>query len=169
MACATLAPYSKAMFKHFARHHPDPVSRLPARLKDQPEGAMTLRVMLVDDSKTFAAAVRQFLDRVPGLEIVGQAHDGKEALIQVAANHPDVLLLDIAMPGMNGLELARALRMQARVPRIIFLSMQDNRAYREAALEMGADFVGKSEFVAELIPMLEQMAATHNEDPRSAD
>lgn len=113
-----------------------------------------LTVLLVDDNQTFIAAVRQFLDRLPGIRIVGQAHDGKSALAQVRQSRPALVLLDIAMPGMNGLELARALLQDAEPPQLIFLSMHDNREYRAAAAELGAEFVSKADFVTELLPLL---------------
>ena len=78
---------------------------------------------------------------------------------------PDVVLLDIAMPGMNGLELARALMQLATPPRIIFLSMHDNQEYRTAANDLGASFVSKSDFVVQLIPTLKQMALSRQHKP----
>ncbi len=118
---------------------------------------MPLKVMLVDDNHTFLAAMRQFLDLLPGLDIVSQANSGKEALAQLRLSTLDLVLLDIAMPGMNGLELARAIRQSERPPRMIFLSMHDNDEYRAAADELDAGFVSKADFVAELLPMLELM------------
>ena len=118
---------------------------------------MTLKILLIDDNRTFIAAVRHFLDRLDGVAVVGQAHDGKTALAHVREDMPDIVLLDIAMPGMNGLELARALRQAHTPPRIIFLSMHDNQEYRAAAQELDAGFVSKADFVSELIPTLEAM------------
>ncbi len=123
---------------------------------------MPLKLLLVDDNATFVAAVRQFLDLLPGLEVVGHAYNGKEALVVTEASKPDVALLDIGMPGMNGLELARAMQLRADPPRIVFLSMQDNDAYRSAAQDIGASFVGKADFVAELLPMLELMVVAQD-------
>lgn len=129
---------------------------------------MTLKILLIDDNRTFIAAVRHFLDRLAGVTVVGQAHDGKAALAHVRDGMPDVVLLDIAMPGMNGLELARALRLHPAPPRIIFLSMHDNQEYRAAARELGAGFVSKADFVNELIPTLETMALVSDGGPADA-
>ena len=121
-----------------------------------------MRILLVDDNQTFLSAVQQFLKMLPGLDIVGQAHDGKSALARVRKEQPDLVVLDIAMPGMNGLELARAIQLLEVAPRVIFLSMHDNQAYRVAASELGADFVTKTDFVAELLPRLEAMIEARN-------
>lgn len=130
---------------------------------------MPLRLLVVDDNHTFVMAVRHFLAMLPGIEVVGEAHDGAQALLRSAELKPDVLLLDIAMPGMSGLEVARVVLAGADPPNVILLSMQDNDAYRQTARQMGAAFVGKSDFVAELLPLLELMVVARNmqasEDP----
>ena len=120
---------------------------------------MTITILLVDDNPTFVLAVRQFLDRLPATHVVGEAHDGREALALAAELAPELMLLDIGLPRLNGLEVARAMQSWARAPRIIFLTMHDNNAYREAARDLGAmGFVGKADFVLELLPMIEQIA-----------
>jgi DNA-binding NarL/FixJ family response regulator len=146
------------MFKNLAGTPKDIMVRPLARFRAPDGSPMTLKILLVDDNITFMSAVRHFLDRLAGVSIIGQAHDGKTALAQVRENMPDVVLMDIAMPGMNGLELARALRQAPASPRIIFLSMHDNQEYRAAAHELEAGFVSKADFVNELIPKLEAMA-----------
>jgi DNA-binding NarL/FixJ family response regulator len=120
---------------------------------------MTVRTLLVDDNKTFLAAVRNFLMMVPDVEIVGEAHDGWSAVEMAKQLHPDLLLLDIAMPEMSGLEVAQALKDSQLPPRIVFLSMHDSASYRAAARELGAfGYVGKGDFVADLIPIIDQLA-----------
>ena len=117
---------------------------------------MTIKILLVDDNRVFMAAVRKFLDVLPGTRVVGQAHDGRDALIKAEELHPDLILLDIAMPMMNGMEVARRIQLWPQPPKIVFLSMHDNLAYQEAARELGAlGVVGKSDFVNELLPILE--------------
>jgi len=120
---------------------------------------MTVRTLLVDDNKTFLAAVRNFLMMVPDIEIVGEAHDGWTAVEMAKNLNPDLVLLDIVMPEMNGLEVAQALKDSLPPPRIVFLSMHDSASYRAAARELGAfGYVGKGDFVADLIPIIDRLA-----------
>ncbi len=119
---------------------------------------MPLKIMLVDDNRTFALAVKRFLDMVPGVQVIAQAHDGEEALCMVDAHRPDLLLLDIGLPGINGLEVARRLRSRPQPPVIVFLSMHESASYSDAVREVGAAaFVGKADFVVALLPIIEQL------------
>jgi DNA-binding NarL/FixJ family response regulator len=128
---------------------------------------MTVRTLLVDDNKTFLAAVRNFLMMVPDIEIVGEAHDGWSAIEMAQQMVPDLVLLDIVMPEMNGLEVAQALKESLLPPRIIFLSMHDSESYRTAARELGAfGYVGKGDFVVDLIPILDRLAESFAGDEK---
>jgi DNA-binding NarL/FixJ family response regulator len=102
-----------------------------------------IQILLVDDNATFLSAVRRFLDKIPGIDVVGQAMTAAEGCE--------------AVPDRSGLELAPELLAQPHAPQIIFLSMHDSDAYRLAAVDLGALFVAKSDFVADLLPLLEQM------------
>ena len=128
---------------------------------------MTLKILLVDDNRTFVAAVRQFLGAMPGAEVIGEAYDGHEALVKARQLQPDLVLLDINMPQINGLDVARRMLSWPLAPKIIFLSMHNSPLYRAAALELGAtSFVGKADFVDELPPIIEKMVAAK---PGTAD
>lgn len=137
---------------------------------------MPLKVLLADDNASFAAAVKQFLHLLPGTDVVGHARDGDEALALVDRMRPDLLLLDIGMPGKNGFEVARSLRAHAghaadasapaHTPHIVFLSLNDGPAYRGMARELGvAHFVGKADFVAELPPLIQDLCAARGCTP----
>ena len=120
-----------------------------------------IKILLVDDNHTFLTSVRNFLSLVPDIEVVAEAADGAQALIQAAKHRPDLVLMDIAMPGMSGLEAASAMNSFARPPHIVFLTMHDDAYYRDAARELGAmGFVGKSEFVVELIPLIASLVSS---------
>ena len=122
----------------------------------RPNFAMTLKILLVDDNATYLAAVLNLLGGFPEVEVVGQAHGGREALRLARQLHPDLMLLDVAMPRMNGLEVARAMLDWKDRPRIVFVSMHDGPDYRAAANGLGAiAYIGKSDLTAEL-PLLLQ-------------
>jgi two-component system LytT family response regulator len=93
-----------------------------------------IRILLVDDEQAARERLRQMLGLIPGLEIVGEAADGEEALQKVAELHPDLLLLDIQMPGCSGLEVAACL--PAPRPKIVFCTAFDQ--YAVDAFEMHA-------------------------------
>lgn len=120
-----------------------------------------LTIMLVDDNLTFMAAVRKFLTVLPDAQVIAEAHDGHQALALAAHWHPDLILLDIAMPGMDSLEFARRLQDWPKPPQIIFLSMNDNEYYRTEARELGVfGFVDKADLVDSLPPLIARLVAT---------
>jgi DNA-binding NarL/FixJ family response regulator len=97
-----------------------------------------IRVVLADDHALVRAGIRALLDRMPDVEVVGEAGEGSEAVAQVAATRPDVLLADVAMPGMGGLEAAERLRREFPDVRVVMLSMHANEEYVLQALRAGA-------------------------------
>jgi DNA-binding NarL/FixJ family response regulator len=121
---------------------------------------MPVRLFLVDDSPAFLEAAVCFLSADPDIEIVGLALSGREALEQVNRLHPDLVLMDLAMPGMNGLEVTRHLKAQSGAPRVVILTLYDNTEYRAASESVGADgFVAKSEFGTQLLPLIHRLFA----------
>ncbi len=119
-----------------------------------------IKILLVDDNPTFLTAVSKYLATLPDAQVVAQAHDGHEALAQATQLQPDLVLLDIRMPGMNGLEVAAIMQSWPQPPQIIFLSMHDNAPYRLAAQELCVlGFVGKADFVLDLLPLMARMVA----------
>lgn len=126
---------------------------------------MTLKILLVDDNHSFLHAVQRFLGTLPGVEVVGRAYNGHEAQEQAERLRPDLVLLDVVMPGMDGFQTARALKFGAHPPRIVFLSMHDNAGYRDMARLHGAEaFVNKADFGTDLIPILQTLAPAPGKD-----
>jgi len=97
-----------------------------------------IRILIVDDHAIVGGGMKQFLGSVGGFEIGGQAHNGKEALALVAAEHWDLLLLDIGLPDMNGIEVLKQIKREhADLPVLVF-SMYAEDDYAMSALEAGA-------------------------------
>lgn len=97
----------------------------------------TTRVVLADDHAVVRQGLKRMLDRATEIEVVGEASDGLEALETVKKLQPDVLLLDIEMPVMDGIEVARRLQEWSGKVRILVLSAYDDREYIRALLDIG--------------------------------
>ena len=97
-----------------------------------------IKILIADDHAVLRSGLRLLLNAQPDFEVVGEASTGEETVERATALQPDVLLLDIAMPDLNGLEAARRIRQQAPDLRIIVLTMYDDEAYLRQFLEMGA-------------------------------
>ena len=97
-----------------------------------------LRVMLADDHTLVRAGLHKLLDAIPSVAVVGEAGDGQTLLELAAQQHPDVVLMDIAMPGLNGLEATARLLQDNPAVRVMILSMHQSEEYVRRALRLGA-------------------------------
>jgi DNA-binding NarL/FixJ family response regulator len=114
-----------------------------------------ISILLVDDNESFLRAEERFLRQKEGVSIVGQASNGGEALNMVKDLEPRVVLLDIAMPEVTGIDLIPELRDAHPSVGIIALTVMDTESYREAALAAGADaFLSKSALFTDLLPTI---------------
>lgn len=117
-----------------------------------------IRLILADDHTLVRAGIRALLEKLSGAEVVGEASDGREVLSLVKRHRPDVVLLDIAMPGLNGLEAAAALAKDFPDVRVIILSMHNNEEYYWRALRAGvAGYLLKQAATAELETALQRV------------
>ena len=133
-------------------------------------GAKATSILLVDDNKTFLNAVAGALQQLDGARVVGAAHSGLAALQLIGDLHPDVVLLDISMPGMGGLEVAGQLKDQPSAPAIIMLSMHDSDAYRHAAAAAGVRaFINKDNVMSELLPLIAQLISNQRARSRNRE
>ena len=98
----------------------------------------TIRLLLVDDQKIVRAGLCSLLDRYPDLEIVGEAGGGEEAVALATSLQPDVVLMDLTMPGINGLEATRQIRATVPAVKVLALTVHEEEAYFFEALNAGA-------------------------------
>lgn len=114
------------------------------------------RVLLADDHALVRAGIRALIDTTDGVEVVAEAGHGTEALRQIEKSLPDVVLLDITMPGMSGFEVLTQISMRFPDVRVIILTMHEAREYAIQALRAGAaGFIPKSAAAAELKQAIE--------------
>ncbi len=106
-------------------------------LTDVSEGARRIRVLLVDDHLVTRAGARRILEDAPDIEVVGEAGDGIEALKQVDLIHPDIVALDIDMPGMDGIKTCQALLSRDAAPRVLALTGHDKDAFIREMTRLG--------------------------------
>ena len=115
-----------------------------------------IRVMLVDDHQLVLSGIRQFLSTQSHIDIVGEASDGEEAIAQAKMLRPDVILMDISMPNMNGIEATREITRTLPAVKVILLTMHDEREYLKQFINCGAHgYVMKKTSPTELILAIE--------------
>jgi len=111
-----------------------------------------IRVVLVDDQALVRTGFRMILDETGDIEVVGEAGDGASALDVVSRTKPDVVLVDVRMPGMDGIEATRRIRALGAPPRVIILTTFDLDEYVFAGLHAGASgFLLKDTLAADLV------------------
>ena len=116
----------------------------------------SIRVLVVDDYEPWRHFVLSALREQPQLEVVGQLSDGLEAVQQAERLQPDLILLDIGLPTLNGIEAAHRIRLVSPRSKILFVSGNRSRAIAEKALSTGASgYVVKSDAGSELLPAVE--------------
>jgi DNA-binding NarL/FixJ family response regulator len=99
---------------------------------------MSIRVLIADDHTLVRSGLRVLLDRTADIRVVAEAADGREALAQIEQTHPDVVLMDVTMDGLNGLEATLRAAREHRAVRVVVLSMHRTEEYVVHALQAGA-------------------------------
>ena len=119
-----------------------------------------LRVLLADDHGIVRRGLRSLLESQPGIEVVGEASDGLEALKACTDSNPDILILDIAMPRMNGIDVAARVQKLDNPPAVIVLSMHTDESYIIRALAAGArGYLLKEATDEDLLPAIRSVVA----------
>lgn len=116
-----------------------------------------ITVLLVDDHDGFINAAMRHLRKLEWLEVVGRAGNGLEAIERSESLRPHVVLMDLAMPEMGGLQATRLIKTQDAPPFVVIASHFDDAEHRTHAMRAGADaFVSKLSYIQEVLPLLEQ-------------
>ena len=113
-----------------------------------------MRVLLADDHTLVRAGIRGLVEAIPGVEIVAEAGDGQQALALITQLQPDVALVDVSMPGLNGLELASRVAREVPRTRVAILSMHGTPGHVAQALRAGVKGYVLKDAAAEELPLL---------------
>jgi two-component system response regulator NreC len=119
-----------------------------------------IKIVIADDHRIVRQSVRTLLEGEPDFDILGEAADGPEAVRAVQHLRPDVLLLDLVMPGMNGFEVTRTVKKHFPKTGIVILTIHANEAYVLEAMEAGANgYIIKESGSEELVRAIREAAA----------
>jgi DNA-binding NarL/FixJ family response regulator len=117
-----------------------------------------IRVLIADDSAEFRSAIGLFLAQLPQVEVVGVAEDGEHALTLVASTRPDLVLMDLKMPRLNGLQATQQIRAGFPGVRVIIITLHDSEKLKAASVASGADrFIPKRSLRQELPGAIAQL------------
>jgi two-component system response regulator NreC len=120
----------------------------------------TTRVLVIDDHAVVRSGLRSLLANEPDLEVVGEAGNARDAVFEARALKPDVILLDVVMPGESGIEVLPKLKKEAPDAKVLVLSMQDDPRYvREAFAQGASGYVLKEAADAEVVGAVREIAA----------
>jgi DNA-binding NarL/FixJ family response regulator len=124
---------------------------------------MAITVVLVEDHHLVRSGIRSLLERSPEIQVIGEAADGREAIQLCQKLHPRIVLMDVAMPDLNGIDAARQICAELPEVRVIMLSMYDDRQHVFESLKAGAaGYVLKGGGVADLLLAIQTVNAGKN-------
>jgi two-component system nitrate/nitrite response regulator NarL len=123
--------------------------------------AATVRVLIVDDHDLFVDALRALLETEQGIDVVATAPNGLEAVERVVELEPEVVLMDVSMPVLDGFEATRAIRKRAPSTRVLFVTGSNAEEDLERAREVGASgYISKDKIAAELVAAIRGAAGS---------
>jgi DNA-binding NarL/FixJ family response regulator len=118
----------------------------------------SFRILVADDHEVVRQGVRSLLEAHPGWEVIAEASDGRDAVEKASQLHPDVVILDIGMPNLNGLEATRQILREHPGARVLILTMHDSEQVVREVLEAGArGFILKSDAGRDLVAAVEAL------------
>ncbi|MFH1934045.1 MAG: response regulator transcription factor [Pseudomonadota bacterium] len=126
-----------------------------------------MKVLIVDDSKAVCNGLQQMLTGIPGVDIVGQAYNGKDAITAISELKPDVVILDIRLPDVSGIDVLADIRAKNLPTRVIMLTNYPYPQYRKKCEELGADyFFDKVTEIDEIPILIKELAKNKHEKRR---
>ena len=121
-----------------------------------------IRALVVDDNARFALAAENFLGADARIEVLSSAPSGEDALRRMCRDHPDLVLMDVQLPGMDGFEATRRIKGRTAAPKVVMISLEDGNEARVEAHRAGADaFVSKARIASALMPLIERLFELH--------
>ena len=121
---------------------------------------MAVRIMAVDDNRKFRETLKQHLQEEPEVKVVGEACNGEEAVQLATELKPDLVLMDISMPRVNGFAATKEIKNARPETKVIILSIHKEQAYLTAAKEAGSNgYIVKGDLPTTLLPMIRQVMA----------
>ena len=127
-----------------------------------PMSARVLRILVVDDNETVRRSLCSFLKSIAETEVICEASDGAEAVSLAREHRPDLILMDITMPKMNGFEATRIIKKEMPEIEILMVSQHESSAVVKEALSAGAAaYITKSNIARSLLPELQKATAKH--------
>ncbi|MCX5822605.1 MAG: response regulator transcription factor [Deltaproteobacteria bacterium] len=123
-----------------------------------------MRIFIVDDSKIVCEGLQQMLINIADVEIAGQAHNAKDAITSISESKPDVVILDIRLPDLSGIEVLKKIKKEIPPPIVIMLTNYPYPQYRKKCEELGADyFFDKVTEIEEIPKLIEELAKDKRE------
>lgn len=149
-----------ALYTVWRAGKPMPPARDTVTVYRKKEGnTVVIRIVLIDDSTTFLAVASRFLTKHEELKVVGAVSEGRLAVGAASQLQPDIVLVDLAMPDMSGIEVIPLLRQAMPNVGIIALTFLEEKKYYDAVLSSGADaFVAKEDLTSKLVPTILNVA-----------
>lgn len=143
--------------------HPRPTLLCPNPVRATWKGLVSVdplwRVIVVDDHPKLLKIAARLLASIPSVAVVGEATSGPDALEAVDRLRPNLVLTDLAMPGMDGLEVTRRLAGRPDAPAVVIMTVHDLPQYRDAALAAGAcRFIAKADLAGQLRPLIQSLS-----------
>lgn len=119
---------------------------------------MKNQVIIVDDNFDFVVALKEYLTELAGMDVLGHACSGEDALNLLTVHKPEMVILDLIMPGLNGYDLIPIIKTRHPGLQVIILSMQDSERSKQAVFDLGADgFVSKANMITDLVPEIHRL------------